>query len=131
MLFDQLIYGRPGWQAEKPNTIELSLLAFNDGPDSVQSHPLREPTVKQIIELRELLRVLTGLFLRRKARLGALSNVLADPLFRRAHKPGALHSFERDPTDEAAALRQNIDQPVLRKPDQCLADGGAAGAEPQ
>src|SRR5215207_119504 len=141
MLFDQFIYGRPGWQAEKPNTIELSLLAFDDSPDSVQPHPLCEPTVEKVIELRESLRVLAGPLLCLKARFGALPDVLGDPLFRRApddgnlqrlaHKSGALHGFERDPADEAATLRQNIDQPVLREPDQRLADRRATGAEPQ
>src|SRR5690348_8837097 len=103
MLFDQLIDRRPRRQTEKPNTIELSLLAFNHSPDSVQPCPLRKPAVEQIIELRELLRVLAGLFLRFQARFGMLPEVLGDPLLRRApddgdferlaHKSGALHGL--------------------------------------
>src|SRR4051812_14256411 len=141
MLLDQLIDGRSRGQAEKPNTIELSLLAFDDSPDSLQPRPLGKPAVEQIIELRELLRILAGLFLRFQARFGILPDVLGDPLLRRApddgdferlaHKSGALHGFERDPADEASTLRQNIDQPVLREPDQRLADGRTARAEPQ
>ena len=137
MLADQQIDRRDVGKAEKADAVELGLLALDDRPDIAVADRIGKSAVKLVVRIRKAVRIVAGLSLLGDRTFGLHERHLGQPRSAASRmmpsssalltKRARLIGLQRDAADEGAALRPDLDQPIIDQPDDRLANRRAAG----